>query len=254
MAGDGGSKGLSKPTVSVLVPTYNQQSAYLRAALLSAKMQTHPCQIVVVDDGSEPHSHAIFREVVGKEDWHTWHWKPNGGVASALNKALELSTGDYVTWLPSDDLFKPEKTAIQLAAMLAADAAVSYCAYEEGIPMAQNTWPAAQYPTREKLFAMLCQHSFINAATVMWRRDVFEAVGVFDEREELSHTQDTEFILRCAEKFDFLAVNEPLVRRRIHSGQMMNTLKAEEQIAIKRRGIDYMNQRYGASLKVWVPK
>ena len=246
------------PTVSILIPCFNQSTAYLRAALFSAKMQTHPCQIVVVDDGSRPAQEEIVdavlaRSVVG--GWtanYCYHWQENGGVASALNKAIELSDGAYVQWLPSDDLFMPRKTEVQLQAMLDADMAVSFCAYEEGIPQPVNTWPAAQYPSREHLFTMLCQHSFINAVTVMWRRDVFEEVGTFNK--EMIHLNDSEFILRCAERYQFLAVNEPLVRRRTHPGQMSQTLKDPAERAKKERDVAYVNQRYGASLKVWVPQ
>ena len=246
------------PTVSILIPTFNQVPAYLRAALLSAKRQTHPCQIVVVDDGSEPEQWSVVEDVfrddgpMWKDAFLIYDWQENEGVAGALNRAIELSIGEYVQWLPSDDVFLPHKTAMQLAALQRDNGKVSYCAYEEGIPQIIQTVPAPQYPTQEALFEALKQHCFVNAATVMWHRSVLEEVGGFDVR--LHHAQDYGCLLACAEKHLFVAVNQPLVRRRIHPGQMINTLKQEAERLTKEADMAYLRERFGCTGGVWVPQ
>ncbi len=249
------------PTVSVIIPTFNQAPAYLRAALLSAKRQTYQCQIVVIDDGSEPRQDGIVEEVFAGEFGRyevggpiyrcIYDWQPNGGVARALNRAIELATGEWIEWLPSDDVFLPHKTAMQLAALQRDNGKVSYCAYEEGIPQIIQTVPAPQYPTQEAFFEALKQHCFINAACVMWHRSVLEEVSGFDPR--LRHAQDYGCLLACAEKYNFAAVNQPLVRRRIHPGQMINTLKQEAERLIKEADMAYLRERYGCTGGVWVP-
>ncbi len=246
---------MSNPIISILLPVYNQSPAYLRAALLSAKMQTYACEIIVVDDGSKPAQEEIVDAVLfsagHQSAGYIYRWQENKGVAGALNKALSLSTGEFLQWLPSDDLFHPDKTKLQLWEMQKENAMVSYCAYEDGIPQAQNVWPAAQYPTREALFRALQQRPFINAVTLMWKREVFEQVGGWDE--QMWFTQDTEHTLRCAERWNFTAINEPLVRRRTHPGQQTNDLKQEKNKQQKEREIAYINKRYGAEWKTWVP-
>ena len=248
-----------EPIVSIIIPTFNQHPDYLRAALQSAKLQTYPCEIIVIDDGSHPPQDGIVAEVLqGYSDLHghkvmaKYQYQDNRGVAGALNRGLEESTGDFIQWLPSDDLFHLDKTRIQLAEMLANPLdMVSYCAYQEGIPATTVTWPSAQYPSREKLLSELAKHCFINAATVMWRREVFDAVGGFDEAH--SHCQDYEMLLRCAGVSNFLAVNEPLVRRRVHEGQMLQTLKDPEQAEIKRKEMEALHDKYGVTGNVWLP-
>lgn len=249
---------------AIIIPTFNQQPEYLRAAVLSALWQTVPCHVVVVDDGSTPPQQPVVDAV--RQEYEqtssttarlTYLYQSNRGVAGALNCGIRHAMEEHgdalaIQWLSSDDLFVQTKTDIQGNA-LAADpyATVSYCAWHEGVPRSNAVWPAAQYATREDLFEALKKGCFINACTVMWHRVMFERVGLFDER--IVHAQDYEFILRCAEVDNFVAVNEPLVRRRIHATQMVNTLRRPEEAEKKARDMAYLKERYGAVGAVWIP-
>ena len=129
---------------------------------------------------------------------------------------------------------------------------MAYCSYEEGIPIPQARWPAAQFPSREKLFEALQRGCFINAATVVWHRSILEAFGGWDTR--LRHSQDYGNILACAEKTNFLAVHHYGVRRRIHPKQMLMTLRDPAERATKEADMVYLRERYGATGGVWVPE
>ena len=128
---------------------------------------------------------------------------------------------------------------------------VSYSAYEEGVPITATTWPAAQYPTQEKFFPELLKHCFVNAATVMFNRDIIEMIGLFNT--DMVHCQDYEYLLRMAEHVNFHAINLPLVRRRVHEGQMLQTLKDPKEREKKERDMQYIKNRYGATGHVWLP-
>ncbi|MBU2249618.1 MAG: glycosyltransferase, partial [Gammaproteobacteria bacterium] len=212
----------------------------------------HPCQIVVIDDGSDEPIKDIVEATCLRCHHRGWKFcrQENEGVAGALNMGIEISDGDYIQWLPSDDLFMADKTARQLEAI--DNHRVCYTGYELGIPKPQATYLAAQYPTQEVFFNQLKQHCFINAATVMWSRSVFEDIGVFDPR--IIHAQDYEFLLRCASKWNFQVVAEPMVRRRVHAGQMINTLRDEVEAEKKRQDMRYLRDTYGAVGGVWTPE
>ena len=249
--------------VTILIPTFNQSPAFLRAALMSARHQTHPCEIIVVDDGSTPRQDGVVESVL--EGYSAEHdegagprveakyvWQENKGVAGALNRALEDATGEWIRWLPSDDLFTLASTEdLVRAAQTHQDFRIVYSGYVEGIPTGSREIPAVTYTSRERLFDMLRQHCFINAATVMWHRDVFEGVGNWNEN--MVHAQDYEFLLRCAEAYNFLGVSDPLVRRRVHAGQMLNTLTDPAEKLKKQRDMEFIRERYGAAGHVWLP-
>lgn len=253
-------------THTIVIPTFNQYEAFLRAALLSALCQDDDSlQIVVIDDGSTPPQEAVINAVV--DDFMVLHrlsdrpdvlyyYQPNGGVAAALNAGIERSTGEWVHWLSSDDVYLPGKCRTMEQAVWAAkargeDYKVAYCAWDEGIPVREAQWPAAQYPTREAQHADLLKHCFINACTAMWHRSVFEKVGVFEPA--FVHAQDLAFLLKCSCHYLFLAVNESLVRRRNHPGQMIHTLHDPIEKAKKAADLATLKERYGFNGHVWIP-
>lgn len=250
---------------SILIPVYNQDPDILRACLRSALWQRgQEVQVVVVDDGSAAPFDALLVELedealgaldrheIQTRGWVTYTRQANGGVAAALNAALSLATGTYIHWLSSDDLYHPDKVAKQVALMERNGASVSYCTYEDGVPHPQTCYPAVQYPTREKLFEDLRQQCFINACTVCWRADFLRKIGGFDP--SFRHCQDYEVLLRSAQRENFAALNVPLVRRRVHAGQMLNVLRQKEEQEIKAQELARLNEMYGCTARLWVPK
>ena len=233
---------------TIIIPVYNQDRDLLRACVSSALVQKD-AEVILIDDGSDipaiEHLGDGYESVI-------YEWQENKGVAGALNRGIELSTGKYIHWLSSDDLYYRNKVEHQVSAMKAKKYNVSYTAYENGIPKCDRVYAAAQYPTKEMLFESLKQHCFINACTVCWYSAIFDELGLFNET--IVHMQDYEMILRCAEKYNFLAVNETLVRRRVHDGQMLNTLKDENERLKKEKDAEYLRERYQAVANVWVPE
>jgi len=101
------------PLVSILIPCHNA-SSWIAQTLDSALAQTWPhIEIIVVDDGSRDDSAAIVE-----------HYAPRGirlvtqsnrGASAARNRALSLSSGDFIQFLDADDLISPQKIGRQLA-------------------------------------------------------------------------------------------------------------------------------------------
>lgn len=101
--------------VSVIIPTYNRSQSVL-LALDSVAQQTYsPQEIIVVDDGSTDGTDQAV---------HNWHmasrlrlryeWQPNQGVSSARNRGVEIASGDWISFLDSDDQWEPTKLARQM--------------------------------------------------------------------------------------------------------------------------------------------
>lgn len=89
--------------ISVIVPVYNT-SKYLSKCLDSILNQTYKnYEIIIVNDGSTDNSDKIINEYVSKHKNIKYYNKKNGGQASARNLALKNATGEYVTFIDSDD-------------------------------------------------------------------------------------------------------------------------------------------------------
>lgn len=97
--------------VSVIVPVYNVEK-YLRQCLDSILQQTYQnLEILIINDGSTDGSDAICREYLEKDERITYHIKENSGVSDTRNMGLKQASGDYVTFVDSDDWI--EKTYVE---------------------------------------------------------------------------------------------------------------------------------------------
>ena len=116
--------------VSVVMPAYNA-AATLRASMDSVFAQTHAdVELLVIDDRSKDATWEIVQEVAAHEPRLVPIRQPqNGGVAAARNAGLEAASGSHIAFLDSDDRWRPEKLATQLAHLRETGAAISYTAY-----------------------------------------------------------------------------------------------------------------------------
>lgn len=89
--------------VSIIVPVYNVEK-YLRDCLESLINQTlTDIEIICVNDGSTDNSLAILEEYKLKDDRIKIFSQENKGVSVARNLGIEKATGEYLTFLDSDD-------------------------------------------------------------------------------------------------------------------------------------------------------
>ena len=96
---------MSSPSVSVIIPVYNT-AEFLREALDSVLDQTlKDIEIIAVNDGSTDGCAAILDEY---SDRVTVITKQNAGQAAARNDALRIARGEFIFFMDSDDMIRPE--------------------------------------------------------------------------------------------------------------------------------------------------
>ena len=89
--------------ITVIVPVYNVEN-YLRKCLDSIIAQTYKnIEIIVVNDGSTDTSGEICKEFVEIDHRIIYIEQENAGLSAARNTGLENMSGDYVTFVDSDD-------------------------------------------------------------------------------------------------------------------------------------------------------
>lgn len=94
---------MNKPLISVIVPVYNVQK-YLSDCVESLINQSYNnLEIILVDDGSTDKSSIICDSYKNSYNRIIVLHKKNGGVASARNAGLDCCTGDYISFVDSDD-------------------------------------------------------------------------------------------------------------------------------------------------------
>ena len=213
---------MNYPKVSIIIPVYNG-SNYLEEAINSALSQTYVnYEVIVVNDGSNDDGKT---EDIAKSfgDKIRYFYKENGGVASALNFALEKMKGEYFSWLSHDDLYYPNKIQRQIEMLQQCDdgARIVYSDYDV-LDMTNNQKKSMQltnYFKKEKLensvFCLLQQ--VLHGCTLLIHKSHFERVGGFDEK--LITTQDYDLWFKIFSNQRLIYIPESLVVGRVHRDQ-----------------------------------
>lgn len=91
------------PLVSIIVPVYNAE-AYVRDCIESLLKQTYKkIEVILINDGSTDKSGLIVDDLAAVDRRIKAVHKKNGGVSSARNVGLEMSSGEYIMFVDSDD-------------------------------------------------------------------------------------------------------------------------------------------------------
>lgn len=99
--------------ISVIIPIYNVEK-YLNRCVDSVINQTYKnLEIILVDDGSPDNCGAICDEYAKKDARVKVIHKKNGGLSSARNAGLDVMTGEYVTFIDSDDWIEKDLLNIE---------------------------------------------------------------------------------------------------------------------------------------------
>ena len=93
---------MSRPLVSVIIPTYNRAST-VSEAIESVLQQTYPnVEVIVIDDGSKDNTQEVLRRYAGRI---RNIYQENAGQMVARNRGIRESRGEIITFLDSDDLW-----------------------------------------------------------------------------------------------------------------------------------------------------
>lgn len=95
--------GMEEELLSIVVPVYNME-LYIEKCIQSIQEQTYKnIEIIVVDDGSEDNSVQICRKLAAQDSRIVLLEMEHKGVVSARNAGINCATGDYITFVDSDD-------------------------------------------------------------------------------------------------------------------------------------------------------
>ena len=96
------------PVISVIIPVYKVE-AYLERCIKSVVNQTYKnLEILLIDDGSPDQCPMICDDWAKKDSRVKVIHNQNGGLSSARNTGLDISTGEYIAFVDSDDWIEPE--------------------------------------------------------------------------------------------------------------------------------------------------
>lgn len=118
----------NRPLVSVIIPAFNAEK-WIVETLTSVTNQTwNPLEVIVIDDGSTDATSELIKTYFPNV---LCIRQENAGQASARNRAVTESSGEYLAFLDSDDLWLPEKIESQMRLINKnSDVSLVFCDYE----------------------------------------------------------------------------------------------------------------------------
>lgn len=203
------------PSVSIVIPTHNRASL-LAMAIESALAQTHPVEVIVVDDGSTDNTRAVVEEYGAAVRYVR---TPNGGAGGARNLGTAEARGEFIAFLDDDDLLLPSSIACRVAALRSCpEAGFAYSDLllmdEQGRTLGRYYAAEGFVPFSGDIYPALLLRNYIPVHAILWRKALLQRIGGFPAR---SGAEDWECLIRAAEHATGVYVDEPLGYYRLHS-------------------------------------
>lgn len=154
-----------KPLISVIVPIYNVEQ-YLCRCVECLTAQTYKnLEIILVDDGS-PDNCPQFCDAYAKKDSRikVIH-KKNGGLSDARNAGMKVATGEYISFIDSDDYVSNDFIETLYNAILSENSDIVECSvvkfYEdEHFDEYKDDLKITSFNTEESLSKLIAENPF----------------------------------------------------------------------------------------------
>ncbi|MDP1853777.1 MAG: glycosyltransferase [Candidatus Omnitrophota bacterium] len=201
--------------ISVIIPTYNR-AQYICETIDSVLAQTYKdYEIIVVDDGSTDNTKELLAKYNGKIQYV---YKTNSGVSAARNLGINLSKGEYLAFLDSDDMWLPEKLEKQMGAINEDSIGLIHTAKYMIDAKGKLTGDVRpRYPAKN-LDDLL--NNYHICMSVLVKKDLVKKAGMFDET--ISGSEDKDLWIRIAKIAKIKFIDDPLIKYRVHSDNTCN--------------------------------
>ena len=214
--------------VSVIMPIYNAEKCLIETLNSIFSQDYKNIEIILVDDCSKDNSAKMITDFQkGHPEIVYYLQEKNMGAGAARNKALELSKGQYVAFLDSDDIWMPNKISRQIELMKVKNSPFSYTAIEmmdensETIKGKRNIRETCDYK-------YLLHNTIIATSSVVIDRTV---LGDFRMPLRRGGQDYATWLMLLRDGAVACGINEALVRYRVASGSLSsNKFKSIKQV------------------------
>ena len=241
------------PRVSIVTPSYNQ-GQFIEETIRSVLLQGYPnLEYIVMDGGSSDESVEIIQKYA---PWLTyWVSAPDKGQTDAINRGWQISSGQTVSWLNSDDVLAENSLKIAVTTLLD-NPGTEFVHGNVGLIDADSKWLRIGYgqPFSPEA-ALLRSSNVIRQPGFLMKQTVLQRIGWLDP--EMSFCMDFDYWSRMAlHNVQTRYINQVLAYFRQHnltktSTQYQIRIAEREQILAKvfrspHLPSSYRNQRKNA--------
>ncbi|WP_413516855.1 glycosyltransferase family 2 protein [Photobacterium phosphoreum] len=209
------------PFVSIITPSFNCIATIEKTVHSVISQTMDNWELLIVDDCSTDSSYDLITNISNVDDRiKTFKNTVNLGASKSRNKLIELSVGNYIAFLDTDDIWHPRKLELQIKAMNNNNCLASHSCYYR---VDENGNKISLVTPRERVsYKDMLTHNHIGNLTGIYNAKV---LGKFYQKN-IGH-EDYEMWLRILSKTDSIAVLEPLASYTVSTNSLSaNKLKA----------------------------
>ena len=197
-----------RPMISVVIPSYNRAETICGSLDSVLAQSLSDLEVIVVDDGSWDDTKERIMSYTDNRIKY-YRYEPNKGACYARNYGASHSSGAYLAFQDSDDIWHKDKLKKQMEHLLKSDADFVFCGInrisEKG---AKYYYPVNGFDPEKEALEQLLFENRIGTQTMLMKRQVWESVR-FDET--FKRYQDWDFAIRAASTFKIAYKEEALV-------------------------------------------
>lgn len=215
-----------KPTVSVVIPTYNRANLVSRAIQSVLNQTYQDFEIIVVDDASKDDTKIVVNNFNDDRIIYVQHEINKGGGASR-NTGIKKAQGDYIGFLDDDDEWLPEKLEKQIIKFQHSSEKVGlvysgfFYVLEKNDKIMSEVYPSLS----GNVYVELLKGCILGSPTPLIKKSSFQKAGLFDE--ELPSCQDWDMWIRISKYYEFDFVPEILAKHHVHGKQISVNLDSK---------------------------
>jgi len=214
---------MSKPLVSVVIPTYNR-SKLLKRAVRSVLNQTYSnLEILIVDDHSEDKTKKIGKKLEKESQKVRYiYQETNQGAPAARNRGIKEAKGEYIGLLDDDDEYLEKKIELQVKKFQTDPKLGLIYGGFRVIREGSDKEPVDKLPKyRRDLSKPLLRNCVIGSPTVLVKKEAFSRVGYFDTK--LESCQDWDMWYRIARDYQIDYVDKVIAKYYLHEDEQITT-------------------------------
>ncbi|TVQ38697.1 MAG: glycosyltransferase family 2 protein [Spirochaetaceae bacterium] len=211
-----------KDSVSVVIPVYNRFGMLLQALESVCGQTAGPREIVVVDDGSRDIDAGRLTALRALDPRIDYLRIAHCGMPGAVrNAGAARCSGEWIALLDCDDIWHPDKLALQLECAAANPSAPLVHTRERWLRDGREIPQTGQRHLRTGwVFADALVKCTIGPSTAIMRRALYSRLGGF--RSDMEVAEDYEFWLRVTARYPVAYVDRPLVDKRAGHGDQLS--------------------------------